>query len=106
MTLTDQEVIERREDAEMLQRPHLWPHPQLLPVKKPGWRDSGVVPAVKYDGRLRVYHANFVEMGLRAQAMAKEAGTPGTSLGDLLAEYEYTEYTDAWAVVDDGWVVD
>jgi hypothetical protein len=34
--LDDEQVISLKNSAEMIRRPHLWPHPNRLPLKKAG----------------------------------------------------------------------
>jgi hypothetical protein len=53
--LTDQEVISQQDHAEMIRRPHLWPH-MVLPLKRvhDGLCDTAVVVSVTPQGKVAV----------------------------------------------------
>jgi hypothetical protein len=82
-TKTDEQVVADRDDLLMLQRPHLWPHVGVLPLKRRG--DIANTGYITADKPTRVYLGNLFLRGL--------SGT-------------FRDYADAQAIVDDGWVVD
>jgi hypothetical protein len=87
--LTDAEVVEQRNDAEMMRRPHLWPSHPYLPLKRR--------PPLEDDSQ---------NLGL----LADNSGPMLTVLiGNLFASKDTApriEYESADAVVADGWIVD
>jgi hypothetical protein len=86
--LTDQEVLNRKQDAEMIRRPHLWPH-MVLPLKRTySGLETAVVRDVRPDGAVLV----------------EENTTLFGPVGD--EKPTMRTYLDAEAVVDAGWRVD
>lgn len=89
--LTDQEVLDKKADAEMIRRPHLWPL-MVLPLKRynreHGGLDTALVRDVREDGAVLV----------------EEDTTLFGPVGDM--EPTMRTFQDAEAVVDAGWRVD
>jgi hypothetical protein len=80
---TDEQVLADRDDVQMLQRPHLWPHGGYLPLKRKGQiANEGYVAAAR---PTRVYLGNIYMRAFSAP---------------------FQDYADAEAIVDDGWMVD
>jgi hypothetical protein len=82
--MTDDEVLETRNDLEMMRRPHLWPSPGRLPVK----REAG--------SRGRLYDCGLLLEGGGPTVHPGPDGTVTEPLG-----YETLE-----KLLADGWVVD
>jgi hypothetical protein len=101
MAITDEQVLEQHKDAAMIERPHLWPY-QFLPVKRAADTgiETGVVSPARYEEKIRIYKANLV----RISRENKDKGP--VTIRDVLAPYEFEEFTDGDGAVDAGWRVD
>lgn len=105
-SMADQEVLRRRDDAEMMRRPNLWPM-QVLPMKRSGLNgsemDCGIFVCCDDDGALKLWNANRVELSLAAK--------PGDTIAEALArvvdaKHPAWEYDSIEACLADGWGVD
>jgi len=82
--LTDEEVVERRNDGEMMRRPHLWPWRSFLPLTRPSGSDKELGLLTREDGTT-VFLTDMVRRDLTAGRI----------------NYESVE-----AILADGWKVD
>lgn len=89
MSKTDEQVLAERDDAEMIRRPHLWPTPGLLPIKRPQEQGLPQPAVLGYDRGEIVVLENMTVMG--------------TSLGRDVVQHRFTDAED---VLMQGWVVD
>jgi hypothetical protein len=90
---TDEEVIKKRDDLEMMRRPHLWPHDRLLPLKhrsekRDGWPREAVLFAGS-KGYILLMDANILALDNVELSQGREGGD------EMLQE-----------LVKDGWIVD
>jgi len=91
--MTDQEVVTKRVDAEMIQRPHLWPSWPFLFLKK-GEFGLDMKFAVITDFPGKNLHLFETPLGLFP-----------VTLGDLRG-LKFKVFDSPGAIVSDGWVVD
>lgn len=99
---TDREVIETRDDAEMMRRPQLWPSKPILSIKryKDGQGHEAQEPSGLPElGTILEGHGSKVFLGSMA---CVEVALVEQRLDDI----GYTEYPSYEAIVADGWVVD
>lgn len=92
MTPEEEQILADRDDLEMMKRPHLWPIPHLLPLKKRSSDSVGVLldpaEALTGNGEVIVALVNIAAFATGVQDF-------GTST-----------YPDLEAVLADDWIVD
>ena len=89
-TLSDRDVVEKRNHVEMMKRTQLWPQWPMLPVKRWTGRDMecAVLLDVAEGKKYTLYFANLY------------------MLPDDLTTCQQREYDSFEAIVADGWEVD
>lgn len=96
--LTDEQVLEKHHDLEMLRRSHLWPHANICPMKRREGTDLDLIivldrgpgdPAIPNDPNTHRYFVFEGPMGLHGRKLL-------ASGGDFLLR----------TLVDAGWMVD
>lgn len=94
MTPEEEQILADRDDLEMMKRPHLWPIPHLLPLKR--YRGSDNELAVLLDPAEAVTGNGEVIVALVSIAQFATG----------VQDFGTSTYPDLEAVVADEWIVD
>lgn len=106
--LSDQQVLDQRDDLEMLRRPHLWPFqefPVRVYVKRPGAHETGPCIVWGRDPMEYIIQAHAWDAPLTPTPHATQRSEPGDH-AIRTPNLWVLRYDSAEAILADGWVVD